>query len=354
MKKQPWIGTITQDLLLIVSPPFLCLFLIVLFPSITTSAKNISDIWWVILILLIDVAHVYSTLFRTYFDKTVFKKQQQLLFAIPFIGFVMGVILYAISPLLFWRVLAYVAIFHFIRQQYGFMRVYSRNENFSKYEQLIDSISIYTATIGPILFWHLQGKKNFNWFLENDLYYFQIPRLYFLLQIVYVAVIITYITKELRLLYLKAYFNWPKFLIIAGSFLSWYFGIVHYNGDLVFTLLNVVSHGIPYMALIWIYGKKRYTNNNKVGRVLKKVFNKYGLLLFLLIIFILAILEEWLWDWLVWKDHKVIFGSLGSVSIEDKWLNFLVPILALPQITHYILDGFIWRVGKGDFKWKSD
>jgi hypothetical protein len=28
-------------------------------------------------------------------------------------------------------------------------------------------------------------------------------------------------------------------------------------------------------------------------------------------------------------------------------LMWLVPLLALPQSTHYVLDGFIWRRGKG-------
>jgi hypothetical protein len=46
-----------------------------------------------------------------------------------------------------------------------------------------------------------------------------------------------------------SYFNIPKNLIIIGTLSSWFFGIVYFNNDLVFTLLNVVSHGIPYMAL---------------------------------------------------------------------------------------------------------
>ena len=25
---------------------------------------------------------------------------------------------------------------------------------------------------------------------------------------------------------------------------------------------------------------------------------------------------------------------------------FIVPLLALPQATHYLLDGFIWKLGK--------
>lgn len=124
----PWVGKPWIDVLFILLPPFACLLVIALFPDLFANDKGIPDSWWVILILLVDVAHVYSTLYRTYFDKLAFDKQRSLLVTIPFVGFVAGVLLFSISSMLFWRVLAYVAVFHFIRQQYGFMRVYSRKE----------------------------------------------------------------------------------------------------------------------------------------------------------------------------------------------------------------------------------
>jgi hypothetical protein len=47
-----------------------------------------------------------------------------------------------------------------------------------------------------------------------------------------------------------------------------------------------------------------------------------------------------LWDRTVWQDREWLFGQGWDVG----WLKMLiVPALALPQITHYVLDGFIWR-----------
>lgn len=128
MTTQPWIGKPSIDIPFILMPPFLSLLIILLFPKIFQNNKDMPDAGWVILIVLIDVAHVYSTLYRTYFDPHALKFQRSLLWTIPFIGFVAGVLLYSMSDLLFWRLLAYVAVFHFVRQQYGFMRVYSRRE----------------------------------------------------------------------------------------------------------------------------------------------------------------------------------------------------------------------------------
>ena len=51
------------------------------------------------------------------------------------------------------------------------------------------------------------------------------------------------------------------------------------------------------MALIWIYGKKSSNRTETpTSRLLQRVFSRYGLLLFLAIIFLLAFVEEGLWD----------------------------------------------------------
>jgi hypothetical protein len=136
-------------------------------------------------------------------------------------------------------------------------------------------------------------------------------------------------------------FNIPKNLILVGTYLSWYLGIVTFQGDLVFTMLNVVAHGIPYMALVWIFGKK--TNEQHVFN-----FNYKGVLIFIGVVFLLAYLEEAIWDIFIWKDHPSIFPMLTSLPVvQDTFiLSLLVPLLTLPQLTHYVLDGFIWKIRK--------
>jgi hypothetical protein len=356
IQKQPWIGKPFVDILFILLPPFVSLLIIVLFPSLFQDSKGIPDASWVILILLIDVAHVYSTLYRTYFDPQSFSKQRFLLTAIPFIGFVIGVIAYSLSSEFFWRILAYTAVFHFIRQQYGFMRVYSRKEKPHRLSRLIDKIVIYYATLYPILYWHLRGPRNFNWFVDNDFVFVESQLLLSIATLVYFMVAGIYGIKEIATWIISKHVNIPKFAIITGTLLSWYFGIVYYNGDMAFTLLNVVSHGIPYMALIWIYGQKNYAKQANGNRFLRLVFSRYGIVLFLGVIFLFAFIEEGLWDIAVWQEHKTIFRAniLPSLKVDNRTLAFLVPLLALPQITHYILDGFIWKIKKDEFKWNNE
>jgi len=356
MKAQPWIGNRTTDVLFILLPPFVSLFIIFLFPKLFQNVKEMPDAGWVILILLIDVAHVYTTLFRTYFDGNAFRKQKMILSAIPFIGFIAGVIAYSISSIFFWRLLAYVAVFHFIRQQYGFMRVYSRKDAANDYSKLIDKITIYYATIYPIIYWHLKGPRNFNWFTDHDFIYFNAAALLWVFTIIYFINIAVFAGKEIYLYIKNRVINIPKLAVIIGTLISWYFGIVYFNGDMAFTILNVVSHGIPYMALVWIYGKKNYHQPQKGNRFLHFIFGRYGIIFFLLLIFLFAFIEEGLWDFIVWKEHSLVFNfqNLPSLQLSDKALSFIVPLLALPQITHYILDGFIWKIKEDNFKWNNE
>ena len=51
-------------------------------------------------------------------------------------------------------------------------------------------------------------------------------------------------------------------------------GIVYFKGDLTFTLLNVVSHGIPYYALVWAYGNNQQKENYSERKLDETIFKK--------------------------------------------------------------------------------
>jgi hypothetical protein len=67
----------------------------------------------------------------------------------------------------------------------------------------------------------------------------------------------------------------------------------------------------------------------------------------------LAYAEEGLWDGFVWREHPELFNMFsGLPALDGRWLTFAVPTLILPQLTHYVLDAFIWRLRK-DTTWRS-
>ena len=343
---QPWIRSGPKDLLFILSPPFLALLMVMLFPQQFKQSNAMPVQYWVILIVMVDVAHVYSSLYRTYFNPAEFHRNRALFIFVPLLCYLAGLALHILDGLLFWRVLAYLAVFHFIRQQYGFMRIYSRMQIQNRFFRLIDNVAIYTATIYPLGYWHLSPHRNFNWFVDGDFLYAGSGQILPVLTVIYIVVIVTYILKEVFVSLQTRSFNIPKNLIMTGTYLSWYFGIVYYNGDMAFTTLNVISHGVPYMALVWFTEKRQYRTQKSGGnRLLKLTFSKYGLFCFAGLIILFAYLEEGLWDGLIWREHQSVFRffqHLPNIS-SPVLLALFVPLLSLPQSTHYVLDGFIWR-----------
>ena len=336
--EQPWIHKAKTDSVFILLPSFLVVAMVFLFQDqLQLIEEQYSFYTWLFLIVFMDVAHVYATLFKTYFVASEFQKRKKLLVGLPITCFVIGMILFSFGSAIFWSVLAYIAVFHFIRQQYGFMRLYARNE--PKKWAWIDNLIIYSATLYPMLFWFLSPTRKFNWFVENEFYRFESPLLLEILGWIYAVILLFFVIRTVYFSIKNNYFNIPKNAIIIGTILSWYFGIVYFNNDLVFTLLNVVSHGIPYIALIYLSEIEKKTAT-ELGWL--QQFKHYrGLLIFILILLVIAFSEEYLWEFLVWNEQF-------STTDHDfsNWYFLIVPLLTVPQFTHYLLDGFIWKTKK--------
>ncbi|HEY8176340.1 MAG TPA: hypothetical protein VIF32_11640, partial [Gemmatimonadaceae bacterium] len=79
---------------------------------------------WIAAVLFVDVAHVHATLFRTYLDRGELQRRPLLYTFVPLACFVIAFALYQSGALLFWRCAAYLAVFHFVRQQYGWVALY--------------------------------------------------------------------------------------------------------------------------------------------------------------------------------------------------------------------------------------
>jgi len=341
---QPWIDKPKTDSVFILAPSFVVVAIVFLFQeTLKDIGANYSFYTWLFLIVFIDVAHVYATLFKTYFVAEEFKKRKKLLITLPIGCFVIGLILFRFGSVFFWSVLAYIAVFHFIRQQYGFMRLYSSKEFKTKWSVIIDNLVIYSATVYPMLFWFFSTPRAFNWFTEKDFIHFENQLLLEILGWMYGFIVVFYIVRTAYKASKEHYFNIPKNAIIIGTFLSWYFGIVYFNNDLVFTLLNVVSHGIPYIALIYLSAMNK--KQNVFLGVINTAKGLKRVLFFIVFLFAIAFFEEYVWEIFVWNEQFSFRGSDFS-----NWQFLLVPLLTVPQFTHYILDGFIWKSNKQPIK----
>lgn len=292
---------------------------------------------WVPAVLLIDVAHVWSTSFRVYLDPHELKRRPLLYSLVPVLGLAAGVALYSEGELVFWRALAYLAVFHFVRQQYGWVALYrARAGERDALGRVIDTVAIYAATLYPLVYWHTHLPRRFSWFLAND--FTGIPLMIERVSApVYWVALVAYAAKTLHQWLVKRRGNPGKDVVVVTTAFCWYIGIVGFNSDYAFTVTNVIIHGVPYFALIYWYSRARM--NQTAGRGVYRIFAR-GPALFLVTLWLIAYIEEMFWDRGVWQDRSWLFGSpwdIGTLKVV------IVPLLALPQLVHYVLDGFIWR-----------
>jgi hypothetical protein len=354
LNRQPWIYSARVDGAFILAPALVATALILALAPTLHHFANLPVWLWGLLVVGIDVAHVYATLYRTYADPSELRQRPMLYLLTPLLCWIGGVLLYNVDALWFWRGLAYFAVFHFVRQQYGFMMIYARKETVPLWAKRLDQLTIYAATFYPLLFWHTHLPRQFDWFVAGDFFSLPWSWLMTLGAVLYGALLAAYIGKEIWFSRKQQTFNLPKNLLLLGTALSWAVGIVVFDNDLAFTALNVIAHGVPYMALIWIFCRNR-TAEQGTEPPLQHLFQPLMLPLFLLTLIVLAYSEEGLWDGLVWRDHTALFPFFQHLPqlTDPTTLSWLIPLLALPQATHYALDAFIWRMRGQDNPWRA-
>jgi len=330
-----WLFSREVDLSVFLGSAVLSLLLLAVGWQLGILNDDSPDWTWVTAVLLIDVAHVWSTSFRVYFDAQEFKRRVWLYSLVPVFGYAVGVALYSEGELTFWKALALVAVFHFVRQQYGWVALYRRKagetDNLTWW---IDAAAVYLATVYPLAFWMTRLPRKFEWFVPDD--FFSLPQIVEqVLFPLYVLTLTAYFAKSIYLYFAEGFLNVGKDIVVATTAVCWYVGIVYFNSDYAFTVTNVIIHGVPYFALIYFYARRR---RETAGRIYQTLSANW--LVFLATLWALAYTEELFWHRGVWHEKNWLFGA------DWNWGNlkiFLVPLLAVPQLTHYVLDGFIWR-----------
>ncbi|HEX9961612.1 MAG TPA: hypothetical protein VGB00_11800 [Pyrinomonadaceae bacterium] len=335
LSQQKWLFSAPIDLSVFLGSAVLSLLLLAIGWQLGILHDESPDWTWITAVLLIDVAHVWSTSFRVYFDTEEFKKRIWLYTLVPLFGYAVGVALYSESALTFWRVLALVAVFHFVRQQYGWVNLYrAKLKEKSRITRWIDAAAIYLATVYPLAFWMTSLPRNFQWFVKDD--FFALPALVEqILFPLYVLALVVYFGKSVYLYFKDGFLNVGKDIVVATTAVCWYVGIVALDSDYAFTVTNVIIHGVPYFALVYFYARSRRETAPRFYRTLSSNW-----IFFLATLWALAYVEEIFWHRGVWHERSWMFGA--SFDAEN-WKTYLVPLLAVPQLTHYVLDGFVWR-----------
>ena len=297
---------------------------------------------WAVFILGFDVSHVWSTLFRTYTDTDETERLGSKAWSIPLISFLAVFLVCLFSVHLFWRLLAYLAVSHFAKQQFGFLALYRFRQGRIR-KRIPDKLAIYLAVLYPVVYWHVAQDRAFEWFVSGDfvfLKHMQLPHQNLIVSnVLYWAILAGWLIEECVTSIKQAgKIAYGKIAWVLMTAFNWYFGIVYFNSDIVFSVTNVVAHGLPYMTLVvWYKLKKNESLNRSVPVIQMIVTIVFGAI-------VLAYIEEFGWDMLLFREKGELFPAYfvgifkGSLAAA-----FAYALLSLPQITHYILDGIIWK-----------
>ncbi len=306
---------------------------------------------WTFLLLVvgIDVAHVYSTLFRTYFDRAELGRRPLLYAGVPSACFAILAAVSFLASKHLWTVLAYLALLHFVRQQVGWVAVYRARARAagapsSTFDRVIDDAAIYASTLVPVFYWHAHLPRNFVWFVEGDFITF--PHAAWMESCVNGAFVtlfvclFLYTANAVRRALRHPCLELGKHAVVVTTAATWFVGIVGTNGDFTFTAANVIPHGVPYLVFLYMVARRKadLAPSGTIARLLSR-----GAFGFIALLIAIAFSEELLWDRLVWHSHAEVFGFLAEADLTATALAFVVPLLMVPQATHYVLDAVLWR-----------
>ncbi len=330
-----WLVSPTYDLAWFVGPAIVTAAAALALPE----GMDLGLLGWLVLVVLIDVAHTWATLYRAWLDPVARRERPGLLWGLPLVAFGAASTLHAVATPWFWTVLAYVAVFHFVRQQQGFAALYRARAGvrWASLEARVEHATVAALCLFPVVWWHAHLPRRFAWFTPTDF----VPLPAWVVApagVVTAALFVTWVALRLRG---RAALGRDLWVLSTGA--TWLAGIVLTDGDAAFTLANVVAHGVPYFALVRHVALRQWAEGE--GPASPRWFAAgpaaaLGLAAFLAVPLLAAVAEELAWDGLVWREHFFAPAELPA------WVGALaVPLLATPQLTHYLLDGFLWKLG---------
>lgn len=335
----PWLFGRTTDLLTFLGSAVFSLALLLIGHQLGTLGGDAPPWLFLLCVIGIDVAHVWASLFRVYLDPEELARRRVAYLTLPAVVLLAGVGLYAHSESLYYRVLAYLAVFHFLRQQAGFLSLYQRRDGTSNLLHLVERSTLYLSMLYPLAHWHAHLPSDMAWMVQGD-FVEGLPQVVAsLLGWAYAAAGLAYVgTQGLQARHGRLHVG--KLLLLSTTALCWYTGIVALSSDFAFTATNVLIHGVPYCVLLYRYGSGRAKQSTGIGLRLLQM-PTLGKVYFVAILLTLAVAEEWLWHYLAYGDQAALFGE--AAPLRPALLGLLIPLLTVPQVTHYLLDAMVWK-----------
>ena len=354
--KQNWVLDPVQDFLFIIAAPLICLGLAVLAMQYYGAARGATMV--IMAHVVLTVAHHMPTFIRIYGDLDLLQRFKwnfllgpvvPVLFSVAVLGYI-NYHQYPVEYFLYLYIfLALWDPWHFLRQHFGFMRIYDRHN-----KAPVKLASNMDWAICGIWFVHIMAASA-DWIpgLLEDLYRnTHIPLLLVLPQgfigalktitwwfaVAASAVYAVYLVWCLRRGY---YVSIAKLALLSCTFGVMYF--TYTPNDLILQLVPAwgfkvgfatlgIVHMTQYLAIVWRYDQRIAQQ----GRARANWFQKLHGQRTAVGVALAAV---------VYVLFCIGYGNVITTSHENRWLmSILLAVGFTSTLMHYYFDGFIWRV----------
>jgi tetratricopeptide (TPR) repeat protein len=323
-----WILNSWLDQLFIVSTPLLVIpAIFALYSPLRVKAETIS----LVVTAFFALGHHLPGLIRAYGDRELFHRFRWRFVLAPPLLFA------AYFPLYFyhldaWKlIIIFWATWHGLMQVYGFVRIYdakvgSTAPKTAYWDWLVCLCGFVTALVfSPARMSNLLG----HWYAFGGplISPAAVETSRWACLAISIVVLTGFAANYVAQSHRGAGPNPIKLLLLASGIGTWWIAVVWVENVILGVALFEICHDIQYLAIVWLYNRRRVSANPELGRFMSYVFRRGMVLLYLGLI--------------------VAYGAIGLLPalVQDGTVAaFFSAILGTSTILHYYYDGFIWKV----------
>lgn len=312
-----------------------------------TYGTMITMVTWII---VIDWAHIFAQWYRIY-SNPVESPRMKVIYPVSYFLLipVLACIVHYTTRFPVERFLIYYVIYHFIKQHYGYTRIYAKIDGAkTKIQNLVEDVFIYSTMVVPVIYWHVSFPyTDFLWkvhFFKHDFFQY----LFYAGAFVYGASFVLYGYFEYVRYKKNGYSNIAKNLAILAPAVGW--GCVSFASDtfLLIFFTVVLTHDMSYTCFVWLIGRRDQMKTNK-KIPWQSWFSIPGAMVYLVTLIVGAQVVLVIHHRLV--GHHVpnlIFGNLFSgIPHVSGWVeSFGIAIFFATQAHHYFIDRYLWKKEK--------
>ena len=280
-------------------------------------------------VVIFDVGHVGTTLLLVH--SAYSSRPNSLFWQLPVVLFAFLLLSCFWSLPFTWVLLGYVTMVHYMQQQ---LRLLTLCDGTATHR--------FFAIVGalfPVIIWHTDQDRGFDWFFRDDPLPFVLPEvmypialtLWILCGLVFVA---KCVVSEDGMLCMKN-------VTVACGWVSWGVGVLHPSFR-VSMLFLTIPHALPcYTVSYYVLKNKWEASPPRTDAARFSAMLAGSPVLYLLFFMVLAAVEEFLWEALIYREWSThIFPHHESSALTHA---LFTAVLMVPQVSHIAFDFLIWN-----------